>query len=77
MDREVDARWSAMRRFILRAIVFTTIFTIGVLVDEYLKEGYWFKVNDVAKVPTHESLICASWVIALIASICYWVVTRR
>lgn len=33
---------------------------IGVLVDEYLKEGYVFKPSDVLKFPTHESLLVAS-----------------
>ena len=45
---------------------------VGLLIDEYIKEGYWFKVEDVFNNHiTHEKII-----IILIIILCYSIIMK-
>ena len=38
----------------------------ALLVHEYLKEGYWFKLAELLKFPTHESIIVLAGLVGVI-----------
>jgi hypothetical protein len=42
-------------------------FIVFALIHEKMKEGYWFKLSDVFKFPTHESIIAIVTILALLA----------
>jgi len=48
-------------------ILILSLIIISVLLHEYFKEGYFFKLSDIFKFPTHESII----VIILVSYILY------
>ena len=53
----------------LRPLLWGIILTIGILIDEYLKEGYFIKPSDFLKFPTHESLIEVTIIASVLAYI--------
>ena len=42
---------------------------VALLGDEYIKEGYFFDINDIPVLGTHENLIIISLLVALVATI--------
>jgi hypothetical protein len=51
----------------IAVIVALWFFIVFALIHEKLKEGYWFKLSDVFKFPTHESIIAIVTILALLA----------
>jgi hypothetical protein len=46
-----------MNKIMKRIITWIMIVLAGVLIDEYLKEGYLFNPNDLIKIATHENIV--------------------
>jgi Ni,Fe-hydrogenase I cytochrome b subunit len=46
-----------MTKTVKRIITWIMIVLAGVLIDEYLKEGYLFNPNDLIKIATHENIV--------------------
>jgi hypothetical protein len=38
-------------------VILYVVITVFILIHEYIKEGYFFKLSDIIKFPTHESII--------------------
>jgi len=68
MSRE-EAKQSLKKKFWLRASVFSLITILATLIDEYIKEGYWFNPQDVSKLGTHESIIIVLLVVSVISAV--------
>jgi len=56
--------WLRLSNFSIFAIAF-------LLVDEFIKEGYLFKVSDVLEIGTHENLISIFALVGVISYIIY------
>jgi hypothetical protein len=46
-----------MNKIMKRIITWIMIVLAGVLIDEYIKEGYLFNPNDIVKIATHENIV--------------------
>jgi hypothetical protein len=46
-----------MNKTMKRIITWIMIVLAGVLIDEYIKEGYLFNPNDLIKIATHENIV--------------------
>ena len=64
------------KKFVIRSAVFSAGLIPLVLIDEYIKEGYWFSTSDVTKIGTHESIIVMLLTYSL-ASFNYWLLKSR
>ncbi|RLG98318.1 hypothetical protein DRO29_01175 [Candidatus Bathyarchaeota archaeon] len=65
--------YEPLKNFKRRLPVWLIGLIVLTLIDEYVKEGYWFKPSDVLKPLTHENII----VILIIAVIIWFVRFRR
>jgi len=54
-----------------RIIVFFIFLIAWLLVDEKIKEGYYFRSSDLTKFVTHEMLIAISFFLTIISFIIY------
>ena len=48
-----------------------------ILVHEYVKEGYFFKISDILKFPTHESIIVIILVLYMFYKTVWGTIHRR
>ena len=64
-----EAKENIKKKFWLRASVFSLITIFATLIDEYIKEGYWFNPQDVSKLGTHESIITVLLVFSVISAV--------
>ena len=47
------------------------------LVDEYLKEGYVFKISDIGKIMTHETLVLLTTLTWIVVEVIVWLRRRN
>ncbi len=55
------------KKFWLRSSVFSLFLIVAILVDEYIKEGYFFRVNEITLIFSHEFFITILAVYSVIA----------
>lgn len=54
----------------IRKYVWLVAFIVTLLVDEYVKEGYWFNAGDIFVYGTHEFLISLLTLATILLAIC-------
>ncbi len=69
------SRYGALRRIWVRLPVWLCVAIAGLLIDEYVKEGYWFKPSDVLVAGSHENLI--AWLAVCLLVYVFSIVLKR
>ena len=65
-----------LKRLHLRSIVFLIFFNAWLLIDEYIKEGYFFKPDEILVPVTHENIMFVVSLATLIINVIYAVIRR-
>jgi len=66
-----------LKKFHKRSLNFLIFFTLFVLTDEYIKEGYLFKIEEVLTPLTHENILVVVWAIVGIINLIYAFFKRK
>ena len=74
MRKLLKEQYRVARNSIKRLKLWILIFIIGLLLDEYAKEGYFFNPYDILKPFTHEFLIVILSCIEIIIHILEWII---
>ena len=66
-----------LKEFHKRSLNFLIFFTLFILTDEYIKEGYLFNPREVLTPLTHENILFAVWITVGIINLIYAFFKRK